>query len=113
MDLCSGDCGRIYHGETDCTVTLDEASNIYMKNIKADCTCPGCKISFSRDGGCNHMSCQICKTNFCYLCKNEFPKNEHGKYMITEHFSDNIIGQQYNSRCSQYGNNMGESDNGN
>jgi hypothetical protein len=79
-----------------------------MKNIKADCTCPGCKISFSRDGGCNHMSCQICKTNFCYLCKNEFPKNEHGSYMITEHFSDNIIEQLYSSKCSPFKNNMAE-----
>jgi hypothetical protein len=30
--------------------------------------CPGCRVSYHKQQGCNHMTCVQCKTNFCYLC---------------------------------------------
>lgn len=32
--------------------------------------CPSCKILIIKveDGSCNHMSCGICNTQFCWLC---------------------------------------------
>lgn len=30
--------------------------------------CPKCKTPIERISGCNHMSCQICGTEFCYIC---------------------------------------------
>ena len=31
-------------------------------------TCPNCKFSFEKSGGCNHMTCPCCKSHFCFLC---------------------------------------------
>ncbi|XP_075265961.1 E3 ubiquitin-protein ligase RNF217-like isoform X2 [Convolutriloba macropyga] len=30
--------------------------------------CPKCQIHIQRDGGCTHMKCSRCKTDFCYKC---------------------------------------------
>ncbi|KAH8556140.1 hypothetical protein BGW37DRAFT_515065 [Umbelopsis sp. PMI_123] len=30
--------------------------------------CPTCHISVEKTFGCNHMTCQICQTHFCFLC---------------------------------------------
>ena len=30
--------------------------------------CPGCGISISKNGGCNHMSCRKCDSEFCWKC---------------------------------------------
>lgn len=34
-------------------------------NIKE---CPGCKILITKNGGCDHIICIICKTEFCFAC---------------------------------------------
>lgn len=101
MDLCSGGCCRIYHGETNCLMTLDEASDQIIKNLSEKCSCPNCKNPIIKIDGCNHMTC-ICKTQFCYLCKEEFKTNEHGKYMIEEHYSDNEFGRLTGAVCKQF-----------
>jgi len=30
--------------------------------------CPGCHVVIERNGGCNHMTCQKCKHEFCWIC---------------------------------------------
>ncbi|TMW63531.1 hypothetical protein Poli38472_002472 [Pythium oligandrum] len=30
--------------------------------------CPGCKSNVEKSGGCNHMKCIVCETNFCWIC---------------------------------------------
>ncbi|RUS28457.1 hypothetical protein BC938DRAFT_481864 [Jimgerdemannia flammicorona] len=30
--------------------------------------CPQCGVHVIKSYGCNHMTCQICKSHFCYLC---------------------------------------------
>lgn len=30
--------------------------------------CPKCKVFIQRNGGCDHMMCTQCNTNFCYRC---------------------------------------------
>ncbi|KAI8905485.1 hypothetical protein EDD86DRAFT_257483 [Gorgonomyces haynaldii] len=30
--------------------------------------CPGCGAGIEKTGDCNHMTCMICKTEFCYVC---------------------------------------------
>jgi hypothetical protein len=35
--------------------------------------CPGCRIPLTKDGGCNHMCCARCRTDWCWLCRMKTP----------------------------------------
>ncbi|KNC53882.1 uncharacterized protein AMSG_09840 [Thecamonas trahens ATCC 50062] len=30
--------------------------------------CPGCKAPVYKDGGCSHMTCGVCRTQYCWFC---------------------------------------------
>jgi hypothetical protein len=30
--------------------------------------CPHCSVAVERNGGCDHMTCRVCRCSFCYLC---------------------------------------------
>ncbi|KPP59274.1 hypothetical protein Z043_122818 [Scleropages formosus] len=34
--------------------------------------CPRCKIHIQRTEGCDHMSCTLCNTSFCYRCGEKY-----------------------------------------
>ena len=36
--------------------------------VKNTTTCPKCKFSFEKTGGCNHLICPCCSNHFCFLC---------------------------------------------
>ncbi|KAI8823707.1 uncharacterized protein EV422DRAFT_618516 [Fimicolochytrium jonesii] len=31
-------------------------------------SCPNCSLAVEKSEGCNHMTCNICRTHFCYVC---------------------------------------------
>ena len=102
MDLCTGGCGRVYHGETECSISFDEASILFIDETSKKC--PGtCSSNIFKSDGCNHITCNRCRTEFCYTCGKEFEKDSFNHYMITEHYSDSGIGNQNTtSRCVQF-----------
>ncbi|CAG9949032.1 unnamed protein product [Clonostachys rosea f. rosea IK726] len=44
--------------------------------------CPGCGVQTEKDGGCDHISCTICDTEWCFFCGEEVP------YDIYEHMTE-------------------------
>ena len=42
------------------------ASERYVKEISK--LCPGCGAAIQKTEGCNHMTCSVCKFEFCWLC---------------------------------------------
>jgi len=42
-----------------------ETSNWMAANTKE---CPKCSATIEKNGGCNHMVCKKCKTDFCWVC---------------------------------------------
>ena len=60
-EFCS--CGRPLH-KGKC---IDDSIKEYLKTQKVK-KCPRCGAYIKKDSGCNHMTCSICKYEFCWLC---------------------------------------------
>ena len=39
--------------------------------------CPKCEATIEKNGGCNHMVCQRCKTEFCWSCMTAWASHQH------------------------------------
>lgn len=51
---------------------LDEDEDAAL-SISAHCkNCPKCKIPISKDRHCNHMTCGMCRYEFCWICLESF-----------------------------------------
>ncbi len=98
MEICPRGCGKIYHGNSPCSASLDEASAAFISETTK--TCPSCSEGVFKQEGCNHMTCR-CRCQFCYVCGQEFARDSRGIYMVTEHFSDNGFGAT-GVRCRQF-----------
>jgi ariadne-1 len=67
-------CGSEYHGWVRCANVEDDEFNAWVKengNIKP---CPQCRINTWKYDGCNHITCQKCHYEWCWVC--------FGKYNI-------------------------------
>lgn len=51
-----------------------ETANYIVANTKE---CPKCKRNIEKNGGCNHMTCQLCRHEFCWICMGDWTK--HGQ----------------------------------
>lgn len=97
MELCANGCGKIYHGNNPCEISFDEASNIFIQNTSK--LCPMCTSPIYKVDGCNHMTCR-CGCNFCWICGDELPRDEHGHYSTALHYG--ITGEGIGGGCRQY-----------
>ena len=50
-----------------------ETANWILANTKK---CPKCYTRIEKNQGCNHMTCQQCKYDFCWICGE--PWEDHG-----------------------------------
>ena len=46
--------------------------------------CPKCRIRIQKTGGCQHMTCQRCKYEFCWICA-----KKHPRHSILGHWTSN------------------------
>lgn len=63
-------CGNKYHDKKSCKkANLDPNRIVEEKMSEAIVKkCPKCNTQYIKDEGCNHMTCPLCHTDFCYLC---------------------------------------------
>mmetsp|Transcript_3472 Transcript_3472/g.4718 ORF Transcript_3472/g.4718 Transcript_3472/m.4718 type:complete len:606 (+) Transcript_3472:667-2484(+) len=75
-------CGEEPHAPAYCSVLTkwkdkcrneSETANWILANTKA---CPRCSSRIEKNQGCNHMTCQSCKYEFCWICMGDW--NDHG-----------------------------------
>ncbi|KAF7870289.1 hypothetical protein EAF04_004035 [Stromatinia cepivora] len=58
-------CGQ-YNSQTRERLQQEEASQKLME--KATKKCPNCQVRIQKNKGCDHMTCQSCKHEFCWSC---------------------------------------------
>eukprot|EP01029_Cantina_marsupialis_P032324 TRINITY_DN975_c0_g2_i1.p1 TRINITY_DN975_c0_g2~~TRINITY_DN975_c0_g2_i1.p1 ORF type:complete len:411 (+),score=48.54 TRINITY_DN975_c0_g2_i1:124-1356(+) len=73
------ECGVEYcflHSDAHPNTSCKEFEKNAKKETKGDrkavkkesVACPGCSAPVYKDSGCNHMTCSVCSTSFCWLC---------------------------------------------
>jgi len=102
MDLCLAGCGRVYHGESSCEQSLDEASQALINGSTKPCPNPGCRAPIDKNEGCNHMTCSQCRTEFCWICGLELPRDARGHYSTAMHFNPGQFGVGVQGGCRQF-----------
>lgn len=85
-------CSRPWHIRKDCCINNKEYEKYQKeKNLKQ---CPCCKNVIDKIDGCNHISCNYCKYQWCWLCNEIFTSNHYMQ-----------------GKCTQYGGNMSKNQN--
>lgn len=76
-------CGQEAHDPSSCSQLAmwqekcqneSETANWILANTKK---CPKCQTRIEKNQGCNHMSCKMCKHEFCWICMG--PWSDHGQ----------------------------------
>jgi len=69
--------GEEAHDPASCTqlaewalkcVNESETANWILANTRK---CPACNARIEKNQGCNHMTCRMCKHDFCWICMGE------------------------------------------
>ncbi|EME40887.1 hypothetical protein DOTSEDRAFT_74442 [Dothistroma septosporum NZE10] len=68
-------CNVAWHSEETCETytgrvqaqNLNEASSARTLQKVAK-LCPNCSRKLQKNGGCDHMTCQLCRHEFCWIC---------------------------------------------
>jgi ariadne-1 len=100
-------CGAEPHAPASCQFVTQwaekcrnesETANWILANTKS---CPKCHCRIEKNQGCNHMTCQKCRHEFCWICMGDW--KEHGsntggyykcnKFDDTAGNSDDPVGQ--------------------
>lgn len=94
------DCRGAYHPDEDCSSQLPcDPATVQEGNIdqehalraqnelesmetieKISKPCPQCKAKTERSGGCMHMTCTVCKTDWCWICEKEWNRDCQGNH---------------------------------
>jgi ariadne-1 len=76
-------CGEESHDPASCTQLGEwslkcqnesETANWILANTKK---CPACSARIEKNQGCNHVTCKMCKHDFCWICMGNW--NDHGQ----------------------------------
>lgn len=61
--------------------------------------CPRCGRQTMKGGGCNHMTCQVCRCDWCWTCSQQLnQRGPHGEGPVFWHFSEENV----ESGCQQF-----------
>ena len=81
------ECLEKWHENKKCKKNKDIEKFNKWKNKKHTRECPNCLCIIEKNGGCNHMTCQHCKYQWCWICG--------GKYTIGHYSSGPCAGMQF------------------
>ncbi|KAL6066785.1 RBR-type E3 ubiquitin transferase [Balamuthia mandrillaris] len=78
-------CKEEWHADATCEqyqqwkIENSEADAKYAEWVRTNAKpCPKCHCSIEKNGGCNHMTCQQCSHQFCWLCMKDYTSDHFG-----------------------------------
>ena len=69
-------CLQKWHFGTKCVELVDKEFQLWAKD-KVIKRCPNCSFYVEKNSGCNHMTCQQCKFQWCWICSKECTSITH------------------------------------
>ncbi|CAD8194525.1 unnamed protein product [Paramecium pentaurelia] len=64
-------CKQRSHPLQTCEENLQQVLNEWQENRDTQ-QCPRCKIIVEKINGCNHMTCQFCQHEWCWICGSDY-----------------------------------------
>ena len=83
-------CDQVAEWKVKCT-NESETANWILANTKK---CPKCAARIEKNQGCNHMTCKICKHDFCWICLQPWQDHGGGYYKCNRFVSKEEVGAQ-------------------
>lgn len=66
------DCNAVWTRHHRVVCAGEDASVRRWALFKNTCRCPFCKSRIEKGTGCNHMTCGVCRGQFCWLCRQPY-----------------------------------------
>ena len=60
-------CREEWHDEPSCEAAFIKKLGIQDQSKRIS-FCPMCKLKIQKNEGCNHMTCGVCKYEWCWIC---------------------------------------------
>ncbi len=94
-------CGLEAHRPATCkevdewqlkNVSESENSSWILVNTKG---CPKCSRRIEKNQGCNHMTCSICRHEFCWICMGDWKSHNGTSYQCNQYTEDTQEMQEF------------------
>ena len=102
------ECLDKWHENKKCNKNSDTEKFYKWKNKKHTKECPNCQYVIEKNGGCNHMTCQHCKYQWCWICGGKYTSSHYstgpcaGMQFKRIKYIDNKFYKWYVSHLSDY-----------
>ena len=60
-----------------CQFSYETSLSAFRRTVTDSRRCPNCRFIIEKDGGCNHMTCQVCGHEFHWCCGQKYKNNNH------------------------------------
>lgn len=71
-------CLQKWHPDSKCEEIVDKDFQLWAKD-KVIKRCPKCNYYVEKNEGCNHITCQQCKYEWCWICLEQIVNEDHYK----------------------------------
>jgi len=70
VQICNN-CRNIWHKDKNCLQAINEELGEFSKTNETR-LCMNCKSIVTKMAGCSHMTCSVCKYNWCWVCGRKY-----------------------------------------
>lgn len=65
------ECKEVWHPELTCDKASEKTYEEWAKGKEIQ-KCPKCKVRIEKVSGCNHITCVLCRYQWCWICRRKY-----------------------------------------